>query len=98
MSYADHVHSRVRAKSARVTANTLHVRLDDGREVSVPFIKAPWLQWLAKATPKQRANWALEPGGFAVYWPDLDNGVEVRHLLDSQEPCRSCNDSPRDFQ
>jgi hypothetical protein len=72
------------AKSARLTANTLHVQLDDGREISAPFTKVPWLKWLANATPKQRANWSLEPGGFAIYWPDLDDGIEVCHLLDSQ--------------
>jgi hypothetical protein len=71
----------VRAKSARVTATKLHVRLDDGREVSVPIADVPWLNWLAKATPKQRANWSLEPGGYAIYWPDLDDGIEVCHLL-----------------
>jgi hypothetical protein len=43
----------------------------------------PWLKWLAKATPKQRANWTIEPGGFAIYWSDLDDGIEVCHLLDS---------------
>jgi hypothetical protein len=74
----------VRAKSARVTASILHVRLNDGREVSVPFNEVSWLKWLAKATPKQRANWSLEPGGYAIYWPDLDDGVEICHLLDSQ--------------
>ena len=74
----------VRAKSVRVTASTLHVRLDDVREISVPFTEISWLKWLAKATPRQRANWLLEPGGFAIYWPDLDDGVEVCHLLGLQ--------------
>ena len=74
----------VHARSARLTADTLHVRLDDGREISVPFTEVPWLKWLAQATPKQRANWSLEPGGFAIYWPDLDDGIEVCHLLDLQ--------------
>jgi hypothetical protein len=73
---------KARAQSARVTARTLRVALDDGREISVPFSKAPWLKWLAKSTLKQRANWSLEPGGYAIFWPDLDDGVEVRHLLD----------------
>ena len=45
--------------------------------------KLPWLKWLEKATPKQRANWSVEPGGFALYWADLDDGIEVCHLLDS---------------
>ena len=44
----------------------------------------PWLKWLAQATPKQRAKWKLEPGGYAIYWEDLDDGIEVCHLLDSQ--------------
>ncbi len=74
---------QVRAGSVRFTGNLIHVHLDDGREVSLPFNEVPWLKWLAKATPKQRANWTIEPGGFAIYWPDLDDGVEVCHLLDS---------------
>jgi hypothetical protein len=72
---------QVRAKSVRFAANILHVRLDDGREVSVSLADVPWLKWLAQATPKQRANWSLEPGGYAIYWPDLDDGIEVCHLL-----------------
>ncbi len=75
---------QVSAKSVRITATVLHVRLDDGRAIRVPFTEVPWLKWLAKATPKQRASWVLEPGGLAVYWPDLDDGIEVCHLLDSQ--------------
>ena len=75
---------QVRAKRVRFTGNLLHVQLEDGREISLPINEIPWLAWLGKATAKQRANWSLEPGGFAVYWPDLDDGIEVCHLLDSQ--------------
>jgi hypothetical protein len=73
----------VRAESVRFTSGAIRVRLDDGREIGVPLNEVPWLKWLAKATPKQRANWTIEPGGFAVYWPDFDDGIEVCHLLDS---------------
>lgn len=59
----------------------MRVSLSDGREIVVPTEKIEWLQWLAKATPRQRANWSLEPGGFAIYWNDLDDGVEICHLL-----------------
>lgn len=76
--------AQVRAKDVRYTTDTLHVQLDDGREISLPMAAIPWLKWLAKATPKQRTNWSLEPGDFAIYWPDLDDGVEVCHLLDPQ--------------
>ena len=47
---------KVHAKSVRFTNVTLHVRLNDGREASLPLAEVPWLKWLAKATPKQRAN------------------------------------------
>jgi hypothetical protein len=76
--------ARVRAKDVRFSNGTLRVHLDDGRQISLPLADVPWLKWLAKATPKQRANWKLEPGGYAVYWEDLDDGIEVCHLLDLQ--------------
>jgi hypothetical protein len=72
------------AKSARVTATILSAQFNDGREITAPFAKARWLAWLTRATPKQRVNWTIEPGGFAIYWPDFDDGVEVCHLLDPQ--------------
>jgi hypothetical protein len=74
---------QVRAENVRFTGGVIHVRLDDGREISLPLNEVPWLKWLAKATPKQRTNWTIEPGGFAIYWSDLDDGMEVCHLLDS---------------
>jgi len=70
----------VSAVGARVTDAMLYVSLSDGREIGVP-LSLPSLGWLAEARPEQQAAWSLEPRGFAVYWEDLDNGVEVRHLL-----------------
>lgn len=75
--------TQIRAISARVTAKTLHVLLNDGRQLRISLAKVSWLKWLAEATAKERANCSLEPGGFAIYWPNLDDGVEVCHLLDS---------------
>ena len=48
--------------------------------ITVP-LSTPWLKWLRDATPEQREQWTIEPGGYAVYWPLLDDGVEVCHLL-----------------
>lgn len=76
--------NQVRAKDVRFAGNLLRVELSDGREIRLPFSDVPWLKWLAKATAKQRANWSLEPGGYAIYWEDLDDGIEVCHLLDVQ--------------
>ncbi len=75
---------QVRAEKVRFSGETLSVRLSDGRQISLRFTEVPWMKWLAKATPKQRANWSLEPGGYAIYWEDLDDGIEVCHLLDLQ--------------
>ena len=35
-------------------------------------------------TPEQRARCSLEPRGFAMYWEELDNGIEVAPLLTPQ--------------
>lgn len=71
----------VRARDVRFAGERLCIELSDGRELSVPYKKIPWLKWLAKATPRQRADWSLEPGGYAIYWEQLDDGVEICHLL-----------------
>jgi len=75
---------RVRATDVRFTGTLLCVLLSDGREIIVPTEKIEWLKWLASATPKQRKNWSLEPGGFAIDWEDLDDGIEICHLLGMQ--------------
>lgn len=71
----------VAASGVRFADDLLIVCLDDGRELSLPLDRIPWLRWLREATPAERARWTLEPRGFAVYWPDLDDGIEVRHVL-----------------
>ncbi|OQY54591.1 MAG: DUF2442 domain-containing protein [Candidatus Parabeggiatoa sp. nov. 2] len=65
----------VSATYAYFVNQILYVSLSDGREISVPINKIPWLHWLATATPAQRQNWSLEPNGFAIYWEDLDDGI-----------------------
>ncbi len=64
--------------------NMLYVSLNDHREICLPVDKINWLDWLSKATPEQRANWSIESGGFAIYWKDLDDGIEVCHILSMQ--------------
>jgi hypothetical protein len=74
----------VQARDVSFAGDRLCIELSDGRELSVPYKKIPWLKWLAKATPKQRAGWSLEPGGYAIYWDQLDDGVEICHLLGTE--------------
>jgi hypothetical protein len=75
---------RVGARAVRFAGDMLIVELTDGREVSLPLKRIDWLDWLAKATPKQKANWSLEPLGYAVYWEDFDDGFEVERVLSLQ--------------
>ena len=80
----DRATDQVRTAGVRFVEDTLIVQLSDGRELSVPLNRSDWLKWLRDATPEQRANWSIEPRGFAVYWEDLDDGIELNHLLSLQ--------------
>jgi hypothetical protein len=74
----------VRATDVHFTDSMLYITLSDAREIGIPFKRIHWLAWLAQATPEQRGNWSLEPGGFAVWWDELDDGLEIGHLLQRQ--------------
>ncbi len=74
----------VRATNVRFAGDMLYVGLGDGREVGVSLKRTKWLKWLAQATPRQRSQWAIEPLGDAIYWNELDDGIEVCHLLSTQ--------------
>ena len=78
------VTNQVGAIGVSFAGNFLQVALSDGREISLPMDKVDWLDWLDQATPEQKSKWSLEPNGFAIYWDDLDNGIEISHLLSMQ--------------
>jgi len=84
LTLANNIRLDVKATDVRFNDKILCVSLSDGREVRLPIERIEWLHWLAKATPEQRKKWSIEPGGFAIYWDDLDDGVEVCHLLAMQ--------------
>ena len=71
----------VQARNVRFDHNILIISLSDEREIRLPIDQKDWLKWLAKATAEQRAKWTIEPGGFAIYWEELDDGIEINHLL-----------------
>jgi Protein of unknown function (DUF2442) len=66
------------------TNDAVHISLSDGQIIHLD-LGQHWLRWLAAATPEQRTNWSLEPRGNAVYWEDLDDGIEICHVLELQE-------------
>jgi hypothetical protein len=81
---ASSIHTQVQAKKVHFEGNILHILLSDGLEISLPVDQMDWLKWLANASPEQRTKWTIEPGGFAVYWEELDDGFEIQHLLSLQ--------------
>ncbi|MBC8186415.1 DUF2442 domain-containing protein [candidate division KSB1 bacterium] len=78
----DNLTEQASAINVHFSGNMLYILLNDGREITLSLKKEKWLNWLLNATTTQRQNWQLEPGGFAVYWEDLDDGIEVSHLLE----------------
>ncbi|MFZ1755832.1 MAG: DUF2442 domain-containing protein, partial [Caldilineaceae bacterium] len=60
------------------------VHLTDGRALQLDMNQHAWLRWLLNATPEQRQSWEIVPSGGGVWWPDLDDGVELQPLLDMQ--------------
>ncbi len=70
---------KVSAVSVRFAEAMLYIRLSDGREIGAPL---DHYKWLVDATSDQKSRWTIEPTGFAVYWEELDDGIEIVHLLD----------------
>ncbi len=81
---AKHDTQEVEAVNVRFYHDMLVIELSDQREIGLPFKKIKWLNWLAKATPEQRVTWSIEPYGYAVWWADLDDGIEIVHALSLQ--------------
>ena len=63
---------------------TVIIHLNDGRALHLAMPHYPWLRWLLSATPEQRSQWTIVPSGGGVWWPELDEGIELQHLLDLQ--------------
>jgi len=57
------------------------VTLADGRRIGNPL---GWFPWLADATADQRAR--VELDAFSVYWPELDEGLDVEGMLRGIKP------------
>jgi hypothetical protein len=63
---------------ARIDDEALHVRLSDGRELTVPMV---WFPRLAEADRATREHWRWGGGGVGMHWPDLDEDLSIRGLL-----------------
>ena len=68
----------VTAKSVKATDSELLIVLAD-REIRIPWERCS--ARLAKATPRQRREAALSPGGYGIHWPLIDEDLSIRGLL-----------------
>jgi hypothetical protein len=63
----------------KVTAESIVAHLADGRTISVPLA---WSWRLSDATEEQRRRYELIGGGSGIHWPDVDEDISVRGMLD----------------
>ena len=71
-------HHLAEAQNVNLTDDELIVALNDGRTISVPL---GWYPRLLHATLEERENWRLVGQGEGIHWPDLDEDINVEHLL-----------------
>ena len=74
-----------RISTIRVTDESIVAELADGRTIGVPLA---WSWRLSDATAEQRANWRLIGSGEGVHWPDVDEDIGVRGMLDGVPAAR----------
>jgi Protein of unknown function (DUF2442) len=70
--------SEPRIVELEVTEDAITARLVDGRTVSVP-LACSWR--LSEATPEQRGRFEIIGTGEGVHWPDLDEDISARGML-----------------
>lgn len=79
MSTAVRLESDPRALAVEVTADVISAHLADGRTITVPLA---WSWRLAEAAPAQRARFELLGGGVHIHWPEVDEDLSVRGMLE----------------
>ena len=70
------------ALSVMVGDDTLTVELADGRSLSVPLA---WYPRLLHGSAEERGHWRLIAQGDGLHWPDLDEDISVKNLLDGKQ-------------
>jgi hypothetical protein len=70
-----------RISAVEVTDDTIVAHLVDGRTISVPLA---WSWRLSEATPEQRRHWRLIGDGVGIHWPDVDEDISARGMLEGR--------------
>jgi len=69
---------RAEARQVVFDDDYLRCELQDGRVISVPIV---WYPRLLHASREQREHYQISPGGYGIYWPDLDEDLSVKGFL-----------------
>jgi hypothetical protein len=75
-----------RATGLVVGREVFTLYLSEGRTIDVPFACFPRL---AVATSKQRAHFEVCAGGRMLHWPEIDEDIEVQHMLKGMTPVKT---------
>jgi hypothetical protein len=75
-----------------VTADAMVAQLVDGRTISVPLA---WSWRLASATPAQRSRFEIIGNGEGVHWPDIDEDISARGMLQGIPACPPKKSKPK---
>jgi hypothetical protein len=70
-------HACVQAVEVSDTFITAH--LSGGRTIRIPLA---WSRRLAAATPEQRSHYEIVDGGQGVRWPEVDEDLSARGMLE----------------
>jgi hypothetical protein len=81
ISVSPNTYHFVRPVAVEISDDKLKVTLEDERAISTPLY---WYPWLEAASPEHQRNVELLP--YAIYWTDLDEGLEVEGMLRGIRP------------
>ena len=79
MSTAAHRSSDLRVRAVEVTDDLITAHLADGRTIGVPLA---WSWRLSDATREQRARHEIIGDGTGIHWPQMDEDLIVRGMLE----------------
>ena len=73
------------AEGIHIGAEEFIVFLADSECLHIPYAAFPLL---AKATPEQRHNVEIYANGKMLHWPNIDEDIEIRHLIEKKRPVK----------
>jgi hypothetical protein len=76
----------VEATGLLIGEDDFTVCLRDGRRIAVPYGCYPRLD---RATARERAHFEVYAGGRMLCWPEIDEDIEVRHIVEGRMPVKA---------